>query len=264
MLNSTPAAINSAQGDAAPVMPSGCRYDTTPVAVGDGDNQGVRCTLSGEVFVAPVAGLQTEVDIQEVDGNPVNTNGGNRDAATITMTLADNDPAVVDLAAIEVTQGTIAGDTTSLDGKVTTGGGVEAGAVLVTVASDSTGVLSVDDGTGSLTVDPTPMDVVVRTTLTCDDDPSDGPTFTTSAAAVAVRAWNTDTTDAVCVQVGGTTPDYAIPATCTGGPWEPWAGVGTNAWSYEFPTALAASGIAARCDAPPGQTAAVVFEEWRQ
>jgi hypothetical protein len=50
---------------------------------------------------------------------------------------------------------TIAGDTTSLDAKVATGGGLEASAVLVTIASDSTGVLSVDDNGGSLTVDGT-------------------------------------------------------------------------------------------------------------
>jgi hypothetical protein len=63
---------------------------------------------------------------------------------------------------------TIAGDTTSLDGKVVTGGGAVAGAVRVTLANDSTGVLSVDDngatlsvddGAGSLTVDATNLDI---------------------------------------------------------------------------------------------------------
>lgn len=45
---------------------------------------------------------------------------------------------------IESNSATIASDTTSLDGKIIVGGGVEAGAVLVTIASDSTGVLTVD------------------------------------------------------------------------------------------------------------------------
>ena len=50
---------------------------------------------------------------------------------------------------------TIAGDTTSLDTKIVVGGGAEAGAVLVTIANNSTGLVSVDDGASSLTVDTT-------------------------------------------------------------------------------------------------------------
>jgi len=44
------------------------------------------------------------------------------------------------------------------------GAGVEAGAILVTVATDSTGVLSVDDGGGSLTVDGPLTDGQLRAT----------------------------------------------------------------------------------------------------
>lgn len=58
-------------------------------------------------------------------------------------------------ASIDTDTSTIAGDTTSLDTKIITGGGAELGAVLVTVANDSTGVLSVDDNGASLTVDGT-------------------------------------------------------------------------------------------------------------
>ena len=103
--------------------------------------------------VATPAGAEIDVDLIKIAGTATNVNGGNRSAGTQTVTLADNDPAVVDLAAIEVLQTTIAGDTTSLDGKVAVGGGAEAGAVLVTVANDSTGLVSVDDGAGSLTTD---------------------------------------------------------------------------------------------------------------
>ena len=74
---------------------------------------------------------------------------------------------VVDLAAIEVVLGTIDADTSTLAAidfatgadvasLGVTGGGLEATALRVTLASDSTGVLSVDDGGGSLTVDGTP------------------------------------------------------------------------------------------------------------
>ena len=49
--------------------------------------------------------------------------------------------------------------------KILAGGGVESGALRVTVASDSTGVLSVDDNGGSLTVDGT---VAVSGTVTVD------------------------------------------------------------------------------------------------
>jgi hypothetical protein len=41
-------------------------------------------------------------DVSELAGTTVNVNGGNRDAGTQTVTLADDDPAVVDLAAMEI------------------------------------------------------------------------------------------------------------------------------------------------------------------
>ena len=61
-------------------------------------------------------------------------------AATVPrMTLASDDPAVVDLAAMEVLQTTIAGDTTSLDAKVPAlGTAVMAASSPVTIATDDT------------------------------------------------------------------------------------------------------------------------------
>jgi len=47
-------------------------------------------------------GIASDVNLDEVAGTATNVNGGNRDAGTQTVTLADDDPAVVDLAAIEL------------------------------------------------------------------------------------------------------------------------------------------------------------------
>lgn len=112
------------------------------------------------------------------------------------ITLASDDPAVTLLGTIDTDTGVIAGDTTSIDGKITAcntgavvlatgsatigklaansgvdigdvdvtsvpaplnvvGGGTEAAALRVTIANDSTGLLSVDDNGSSLTVDTT-------------------------------------------------------------------------------------------------------------
>jgi hypothetical protein len=70
-------------------------------------------------YATPITGGGSgdKVDLIKVAGTATNVNGGNRDAGTQTVTLADNDPAVTDLAAIEVLNTTIAGDTTSLDAK---------------------------------------------------------------------------------------------------------------------------------------------------
>jgi len=71
------------------------------------------------------------------------------------VTLASDDPGVALLGTIDTDTSVIAGDTTSLDGKIVVGAGTEAGAVRVTLATDSTGLVSVDDNGGSLTVDGT-------------------------------------------------------------------------------------------------------------
>ncbi len=58
----------------------------------------------------------------------------------------------VDITRIAANDGVDIGDVT-INGPL--GGGVEAGAVLVTLASDGTGLVSIDDGGGSITVDGT-------------------------------------------------------------------------------------------------------------
>lgn len=74
----------------------------------------------------------------------VDDNGGSLTVdGTVTANLSATDNAVLDTIETNTDYGTVVG------------GGVEATALRVTIASDSTGVLSVDDGGGSLTVDGT-------------------------------------------------------------------------------------------------------------
>jgi hypothetical protein len=67
--------------------------------------------------------------------------GGPAGAAATTVDLGATDNAVLDQIEVNTSYGD------------NTGGGVESGALRVTIANDSTGVLSVDDNAGSLTVD---------------------------------------------------------------------------------------------------------------
>jgi len=73
--------------------------------------------------------------------------------ASASAILADTTAILADTTAILSDTTGILADTSSIDGKISTGGGVEAGAILVTMASDSTGVLSIDDNGSSITVD---------------------------------------------------------------------------------------------------------------
>jgi hypothetical protein len=74
------------------------------------------------------------VNIQD-GGNSITVDG------TVTANLSATDNAVLDTIETNTDYGTV------------TGGGVEASALRVTIANDSTGVVSVDDNGGSLTVD---------------------------------------------------------------------------------------------------------------
>lgn len=112
---------------------------------------------TGDIEIGAVEIKNATTDTR-ADVNAANTA---RTTATNVIAVQNIDAAgnVLDTASLALESGgnlaTIAGDTTSLDGKIVVGGGTEAGAVRVTLANDSTGVLSVDDGGGSLTVDGT-------------------------------------------------------------------------------------------------------------
>lgn len=92
-------------------------------------------TMASSISVT-VASDQSDISIDD-GGNSITVDG------TVTANLGATDNAVLD----QIEANTSYGDNT--------GGGTESGALRVTLASDSTGVLSVDDNGGSLTVDGT-------------------------------------------------------------------------------------------------------------
>lgn len=111
-----------------------------------------------------VGGLYQSVPQTVTDGDvaPLQVdNNGNVIEANSAAILADT-------ANMDTNLGTIAGDTTSLDTKIVTGGGTEAGAVRVTLANDSTGVISIDDGGNTITVDGTVTANAGTGTMTVD------------------------------------------------------------------------------------------------
>ena len=93
-----------------------CLFDNTPVSVGDGDANDLRCAdATGALAIGTLSGTPLDVNVIEHVGTAGNVNGGNRDAGTQTVTLADDDPAVTDLAAIEVTQDALVVDLAAIE-----------------------------------------------------------------------------------------------------------------------------------------------------
>lgn len=162
--------------------------------------------------------------------NPLPTSatlvGGGGDGAILDGVSALIKATVLDYAnsnpvAVRLTD--TSGDYVSPSGGVT-GGGTEAAALRVTVANDSTGVLSVDDNAGSLTVDGTvtanlsatdnavldqiELNQDSQTTLltTIDSDTSDIKTALETAGGLVVNLGaNNDVTNTVLSVVGGGT-----------------------------------------------------------
>ena len=101
------------------------------VTTTDGDNVALRSTNNGELYV------------KHVDSIPVTDNGGSLTVdGTVTANLAagTNNIGDVDVLTVPAPLNLV-------------GGGVEAAALRVTLASDSTGVISVDDNGSSLSID---------------------------------------------------------------------------------------------------------------
>jgi len=158
-------------GDVGPIQVTANGYPI--VSVNGTVTVGAHAVTNAGTFVvqedgAALTALQVMDDWDESDRCKVNPIAGQAGIAAgagavgVTVprvTLASDDPAVVDLAAIEVLLGTIDADTGAIKTAVelidTVGGGTEAAAQRVTIANDSTGLLSVDDNGSSLTVDTT-------------------------------------------------------------------------------------------------------------
>lgn len=162
------------QGDAAENAPvtgnpvlSGGRYDLTPRTLGDGDVGAIALDPDGAVHISDGGNTIT------VDGTVTTTPSGTQNVdvtantiglATSANQLPDGHNVTVDNAAgasaVNVQDG---GNSLTVDWNGTAppiGAGTEAAALRVTLATDSTGVVSVDDNNSSLTVDNSSLSVV--------------------------------------------------------------------------------------------------------
>lgn len=113
------------------------------------DGSGVTQPISHAALTELAAAISTEVQCDIVGALPAGTNNIG-DVDVLTIAAGDNNIGNVDIVTVPAPLST-------------TGGGTEATALRVTIASDSTGVVSIDDNGGSLTVDGT---VAVSGTVT--------------------------------------------------------------------------------------------------
>jgi hypothetical protein len=127
------------------------------------------------------------------DGSATDANSGAGAVAagTLRMTLASDDPAVVALQLldncvsgsemqVDIVSGTVTANLSATDNAVldnidtntdfgqVTGGGVESGALRVTIANDSTGVLTIDDGGSTISIDDGGGAITVDGTVTAN------------------------------------------------------------------------------------------------
>ena len=122
-----PAAENAAVSG-NPLLTGG-RYDASPRTLGDGDVGAIALDSDGAVQISD-------------GGNTITVDG------TVTANLGATDNAVLDQIEVNTSYGD------------QTGGGTEASALRVTLANNSTGLLSVDDNGGSLTIDNTDITTI--------------------------------------------------------------------------------------------------------
>lgn len=120
-------------------------YQSTPQTVTDGDVAPFNITANGALHVSDAGGSLT------VDGT-VTANLSATDNAVLDNIDADLTTIIGHVDGIEALLTTIDADTSNLS---VVGGGTEAAALRVTIANNSTGVVSVDDNGGALTVDGT-------------------------------------------------------------------------------------------------------------
>lgn len=237
---------------------------------------------------ADTGAIKTAVELLDnaVDGNYLNVNaniagtdmvgGAGAVAAGVQrITLASDDPAVVDLAAIEVLLGTIDADTGAIKTAVelmdTVGGGTEAAALRVTIANDSTGLVSVDDNSGSLTTDiPAVTSGGCSYFKSIDLDESEeevkgsagqlygGIVMNMKATPLYLKIYNAT---AANVTVGTTVPDLTIPIPSAGDTSGAGFTIPIPAQGIAFSTAItvaATTGVADNDSGAPGANECVV------
>lgn len=113
--------------------------ETAPDSVDEGDQGALRMTLDRKLLTRVVGAT----DANRLD---VSAAGNAQVEVAIALPAGTNNIGDVDVATVPAPLNT-------------TGGGTEATALRVTIANDSTGVVSVDDNGGSLTVDASQLDV---------------------------------------------------------------------------------------------------------
>jgi len=125
----------------------GLADDTTPDSVDEGDQGALRMTLDRKLLTRVVGATDANrLDI-DASGNAkailaANSGVDNGDVDILSIAAGDNNIGNVDIVTVPAPLST-------------TGGGTEATALRVTIANDSTGLVSIDDGGGSITVDGT-------------------------------------------------------------------------------------------------------------
>jgi hypothetical protein len=130
------------------VLPVGFEFDdTTPDSVNEGDIGAARMSANRNQYVTIRDGAGNERGVNVTASNALTVDGSavtQPVSGTVTANLAAGTNNIGDVDVVTVPA--------PLN---LTGGGVEASALRVTIANDSTGVVSVDDNGGSLTIDGT-------------------------------------------------------------------------------------------------------------
>lgn len=240
-LYAVPAQVGDSRSDDDLGFPLMCRYDLTPIAVGDGDAQDLRCTQNGEAMVSPAAAAIWSTNLEQLNANdlsnPYDVNGG---AGTESI------PGV----AVRTTGA--AGASTEGVNLLLGGTAMATGAGVVTAQTPriepTTGARI---GTYPSSVTVSPSDVV------CDTTGNVG--YATNPNDVTVWISNTDTSKDVCIVFGAGPANVASYADChvyLG----PASGAGANRSTAALPPGTASSWV---CDTT-ATTATLKVLSWRK
>ena len=149
--------VENAAVQSEPLLIGG-RYDSSARTLDDGDAGAVALNASGHMIMDVVDGgqLDTIIDTLETTLTAIETDQAAIEALLITI---DSDTDAIKTA-IQILDdwddSNYANVNINLAGSdAPTGGGTESGALRVTLANDSTGVISIDDGGNTITVDGT-------------------------------------------------------------------------------------------------------------
>ena len=253
MLSATPRLMDSVRANDAPVMPAGCTFDATPVAVGDGDYQMLRCANNtGSLAVATPAGVPLETDWQQTNGADVAVGAGAVGVNTPRFTLATDDVVSVDDGAGSLTVDSAQFPAALVGGRLDVVVGAELPAGVQNIGDVDVLTMPLTEVQGDQVTPST------QTTVACDDTGAVALTF--QADTVRAELWNTSASD-VCLRWGTAgVPDRTTLTTCS-------VVLGAHAGSgtpdvYATPAGFRVGAEAFECDtvAAPGNLVAV---EWR-